>query len=406
MRPFGDYELSLTLKYRLDAANKKIESMSSEEIMANDLEVLAENIYQEFFIEPITFREEIFSKRTINQGTIKRPVNSFYREENGLDYVNVDGIIATFYFSYDGEKDLFKQRASTFSLSGYPEIEVNQNKISFRYEKSLSEMSKENAKEELMKVLERDVNSIKSGISYVNKDVDNFNKTLKSNALQSLEMKKGKVESFYAISNMFEVPIEKKEYTQTHIPLKRKIVPITHEYEKSDYFGILDNDYKDILSSIKHTGSTYERTPSSYKSMNEEDLRNTLLASLNATYKGEATGETFRNKGKTDICIERENRAAFIAECKMWTGQKAVGKAIRQLDSYLTWRDCKTALIFFVRRKDYLKILDDTKLALESIDRIREINEVDKNEFDCLYLSENNLGQKIRLRVMLFNLYC
>lgn len=58
--------------------------------------------------------------------------------------------------------------------------------------------------------------------------------------------------------------------------------------------------------------------------MQEEDLRNTLLAALNATYKSDAIGEAFINHGKTDICIERENRAAFVSECKMWTGKRVL----------------------------------------------------------------------------------
>ena len=205
---------------------------------------------------------------------------------------------------------------------------------------------------------------------------------------------------------MFEVPIEKKEYAETHIPLKRNIVPVAKHYESSNYYGISDSDYRDILATIKHTASTYERTPTSYKSLLEEDLRNTLLASLNATYKGDATGETFRNSGKTEICIERENRAAFVAECKMWTGQKEVEKAIIQLDNYLTWRDCKAALIFFVRRKDFLRTLDAAESALRAFKNMRNVTAMDKNEFDCLFLSESNPGQQIKLRVMLFNLYC
>lgn len=406
MRPFRDYELSQMLEERWTSVNNKIESMSNEEIIANDLEVLAENLYQESFIEPIQLGEELFSKRKITQRKISKYVDPFFRDVYGSDYVNVDGIIATFVFPYQGETSLFRYRASTYSLSGYPEIEISQNEVAFRYERTLNEMSNDKAKEDLMKALERDVQSIKSGISYVNSDVEAFNKSLKTRALVSLEEKRKKVESFFSISNMFEVPIEKKEYAQTHIPLKRNIVPIVHQYEKSDYYGILDDDYRDILSSIKHTGSTYERTPCSYKSMQEEDLRNTLLATLNATYKGDATGETFRKIGKTDICIERKNRAAFIAECKMWTGQKAVSEAVLQLDSYLTWRDCKTALVYFVRRKEYLKVLESAKAALEDIEGIREIKEVDKNEFACLYLSNSNPGQKVTIRVMLFNLFC
>ena len=127
---------------------------------------------------------------------------------------------------------------------------------------------------------------------------------------------------------------------------------------------------------------------------------------MNATYKGDATGETFRKNGKTDICIERENRAAFVAECKMWTGQKEVAKAIEQLDSYLTWRDCKTALIYFVRRKDFMKTLEAAEASLKSFEGMKNVTPLDKNEYECLFLSKANPGQQIRMRVMLFNLYC
>lgn len=65
-------------------------------------------------------------------------------------------------------------------------------------------------------------------------------------------------------------------------------------------------NYTEILTTIKHMESTYERTPSSYVKMQEEDLRNTLLAALNGTYLGGAVGEAFRNNGKTDICIEEK----------------------------------------------------------------------------------------------------
>ena len=118
---------------------------------------------------------------------------------------------------------------------------------------------------------------------------------------------------------------------------------------------------------------------------------------MNATYKGDATGETFRKNGKTDICIERENRSAFVAECKMWTGQKEVKNAIEQLDSYLTWRDCKTALIYFVRRKDFMRVLEVAETSLKSFDGMKNVTPIDKNEFDCLLLSKANPGQQIRM---------
>ena len=405
MKPFRDYELSDVLTNQWSAVSRKIDSLTNEEIMANDLDVLAENIYAEFFIEPVKIQEEDFSKRSIRQGRIKKYIEPIFRSPyDNREYVDMDGVIGLFHFPYTGDESLFKCRASTFSLSGYPEIIVQGGDVIFRIEKSLSEMKATGSKERILAEVNRNLESIRSGIEYANNDVKAFNLNLRDKILAELQKKLDKVQSFFDIANMFEVPVEKKEYAKQHIPLTRKISPIAHKYEKEDYYGIRDSDYDDILQTIKHTASTYERTPASYKGMKEEDLRNTLLAALNATYKGDATGEAFRNKGKTDICIERENRAAFVAECKMWTGQAEVSEAVSQLDSYLTWRDCKTALIYFVRRKDFLRTLESAKEALKKIDYMKNVNALDKNEFECLFLSQENPGQQIRLRVMLFNL--
>ena len=80
MKPFRDYDLRQVIANQWAAVNKKIDTMSNEEIMANDLDVLAENIYQEFFIEPVTIFEEDFSKRSIKQGKIQKYIDPFFRD--------------------------------------------------------------------------------------------------------------------------------------------------------------------------------------------------------------------------------------------------------------------------------------------------------------------------------------
>ena len=382
----------------------KVDSFKNEEIMANDLEILAGNLYEEFRIEPVEIMDEEFSKRHIGQAKVKKRIDPFLQDFYGKEYTEVDGVVMIFYFPFTGEEDLFKCHASTYSLSGYPDISISRGFISIRYEYSLSERQSESAKDSALKKLERDIKDIRDGINYANKDVGAYNMSLKKQALQLLEEKKRKVESFFSVANMFEVPVKKSAYVETHVPLQRKIVPIAHEYKKEDIYSISDANYADILATIKHMGSTYERTPKSYEAMKEEDLRNTLLAALNGTYLGGAVGEAFRNNGKTDICIEEKNRAAFVAECKMWTGQKAIADALKQLDSYLTWRDCKTALIYFVRKKDFLAILQTAEEALRAIPEMRQVQVLDKNEFKCCMISAQNPGQQIQVRVMLFNI--
>lgn len=405
MKPFRDIDLGVTLSIQKKKLAEKVDSFKNEEIMANDLEILANNLYEEFRIDPVEIMDEEFGKRYIGQAKIQKRIEPFFRNYYEKEYVEVDGIVMIFYFPFTGEEDLFKSYASTYTLSGYPDISISQGFISLRYEYSLNEMQREGAKDDTLIKLEHDIKDIRKGISYANKDVESYNASLQKQALQLLEEKKKKVESFFSVANMFEVLVKKSTYAETHVLLQRKIVPIAHEYKKEDVYSISDANYADILATIKHMGSTYERTPSSYAMMKEEDLRNTLLAALNGTYLGGAVGEAFRNNGKTDICIEEKNRAAFVAECKMWTGQKSIADALKQLDSYLTWRDCKTALIYFVRRKDFLAVLQTAEETLRTIPEMRQVQVVDKNEFKCCMVSAQNPGQQVQVRVMLFNMY-
>lgn len=405
MKPFKDYDLLRYLPEQEEKMLSKIDYMQNEEIMANDLEILADNLFQEFKINPITICEEDYSKRRIEQKKITRKIDPFFRELESKDYVTVDGIVSYFSYPYQGDGVIFRCQGTTYSLSGYPEIEVFDSYITFRIENTLQEMSRGNAKEMLENTRDSYLESIRRGVSYANVNVNAYNATLREKALSALKSKKKKVEMFYDISKAMEVPVEKKDYAIKHVPLTRKIVPTTKHYKKEDYYCINDHDYQDILDSIKHTASTFERTPASYNSLQEEDLRNILLASLNGIYKGDATGEAFRNGGKTDICIERDNRAAFVAECKMWKGKKEIEPAIRQLDGYLTWRDCKTALVIFVKNRNFFQTLETAEEAIKSIKRIRTVTKKDENEFECLYLSESNPGRQIKIRVMLFNMY-
>ena len=404
MKPFSNKTTEDIIAEQKRKIEYRIENLTDAEIMANDTGILAENFYQEFYIAPVTIHEEDFSRRKVVPGKVKRSIDFYRRGDYDREKVDVDGVIAEFHYPFDGESELFRCKASTSSLGGYPQIEIYDDEIVFEIKRTIDE-AKHTGKDKLISSVNESLQSIKQGIAYANADINHFNEGLKLFIWKLLNAKKSKVEAVFDFAKMLEVPIEKKDYALKHIPVQRRIIPIAHKYNSENYYGIKDNDYIDILSSIKHILTTYEQTPGSFKSMHEEDLRSALLAGLNGIYKGDATGETFRKNGKTDIRIERENRAAFVAECKMWTGQKEIREAINQLDGYLTWRDCKTALIYFVRNKDFISVLGKAKLALSEIDGMRNINEMDKNEFECLFFSKSNVGQQIKIRVMLFNLY-
>ena len=102
-------------------------------------------------------------------------------------------------------------------------------------------------------------------------------------------------------------------------------------------------------------GKSIEKKPSIYKNNSEEDLRNIFQLILETRYDNTTvTGETFNKAGKTDILVKgTNNNNLFIAELKYWGGSKQISKVVNQLESYLTIRDTKSSLVFFVENKDF-----------------------------------------------------
>src|SRR6185369_6770399 len=120
----------------------------------------------------------------------------------------------------------------------------------------------------------------------------------------------------------------------------------------------LDNEtYQDILGIIHTLGVAMERHPSTFADRHEQDLRDVFLATLSTHYPS-STGETFNNRGRTDILVRHEGSNAFVAECKFWSGLKVFHSTIDQLLGYLTWRDSKAAVISFVQETRIAPILE------------------------------------------------
>jgi hypothetical protein len=111
----------------------------------------------------------------------------------------------------------------------------------------------------------------------------------------------------------------------------------------------LDKDvYQNILGLIRGGGRSIEQSSSRTRDLDEESLRDMFLVPLNAHF-GNATGEAFNVTGKTDILIRHNTGNIFVAEFKIWGGEKRFLATIDQLLSYLSWRDTKTAIVIFNR---------------------------------------------------------
>lgn len=107
--------------------------------------------------------------------------------------------------------------------------------------------------------------------------------------------------------------------------------------------------FRDVLAQVRAWANSLERTPRTAAKLDEEELRDLLLGTLNGYWQGAAGGELFNGSGKTDILVRHDDRNVFIVECKIWAGATSAGAAVDQPLNYLVWRDSKAALMVFIR---------------------------------------------------------
>jgi hypothetical protein len=198
------------------------------------------------------------------------------------------------------------------------------------------------------------------GLRHIEAGVSNGNLFLRTQAVQRIrERQRDFARHQQTIGELqqtkFRVRRREDEAASAVVPVKPKVITIPPKPLPAEPEPELSlADYDEILSVIRSMANVYQRSPSVFAEMEEEDLRTILLVGLNGVFKGDATGETFNGEGKSDILIRVADRNVFIAECLFWDGQEKFRKKLAdQLFRYTTWHDSKLAAIVFNRKKDF-----------------------------------------------------
>jgi hypothetical protein len=213
--------------------------------------------------------------------------------------------------------------------------------------------------------------SIQTQASHVITDVNAFNARLEAEVTQVIKDRKAELLKKSNLLASLGIPIKKSgDVPSTFaVPAPKKKVIVAKPTAPTSTFlpepTLDDATYHDILKIVHDTGVETERHPSIYEGKDEETLRDYLLMVLSPHFSS-VTGETFNRTGKTDILIRHEGKNIFVAECGVWKGAKQFLGKIDQLLSYLTWRDSKTALICFVRNKEFGSVIETIRHEISS----------------------------------------
>jgi hypothetical protein len=382
-------------------AEVRVNQISEERFANTDNDVLIQLVVDQCEVVPIEIYE---NRKQMEQSETKVLVNDFGRG------IYVDGLQVVVSIPYTGTRELWNLKPSTWQ-SVFPKgIVSNQNKDGIGHLDIFITQPSAASEESFKNRLERELSSIRFFLKSQKQDIEEFNANLPSKVQEFVERRKDKLTHHKKIIEFLDIPLKQREDAPDvkNIPIKRKLVrPLPPIPDKPQEHGIRPEDYEHILSVIRYVGRTFETTPSTYSIHPEEELRDIILANLNGHYKGDAGGETFRRKGKTDINIDFEGRAAFVAECKVWHGDKKLMEALDQLIGYLTWRDCKASIIIFNRdiagfseiQKKIPIIIESHQNCLTSL----TCNEV--GEWRYQFRSIEDKDRQIIIHVFLFDLY-
>lgn len=405
MYPFREGDTFGTFANLVENVIAEINSLDNEYVLKASQTELEQYFLDKVLMKPLVLHED--QRYIKNQtGTQIDVSHDFRRAVFPGERAVVKGTRVDIAIPFEGDPMLWRIRPSTFSMGGYPEIDIRNNEVVF----SVSFPDDSAEPDKLRSDIERLTKSLADAVAYLKRDVDNHNNSAPNRIRQALARKTTLAQSVVGAVTALGIPIKKRDIQPTFtIPAKRRESPAkrpavaTGKYEPEPVLD--EREYQHILEVLKSMSLVIERNPSSFASLDEEAIRDHFLLQLNGHYEGSATGETFNASGKTDILIRVGNRNVFIAECKFWRGPKAFDEAIDQLLDYLTWRDSKCALLVFNKTKDSSAVRKKMHEVMESRSQYRKtVFHQPDGDSRYVLIKDSDPGREISVTTQLYDI--
>lgn len=384
---FWDFE-----KGKRAAIINDIDRMSDDSLLLPDQSEMLNYLVENYSLEEIYLNTDNIDK--FHRETKREVTNIF--GECGL----VDTLTVYWKMSFSGSDGLLFIQPTRHSMSAFTAT-VENNYLTISDYATITDIQRE--PKIIEDKLQLQLDRFLTQINYLNADIRSFNNSLRNFISDIIKKRHEKSDIVKKVLEVMNIPLKRNQNAPSIIPLRRKLVrPIMPTAKREMSYEIAEEDYSHILGVIRHVGATFERVRKTFCKLDEEELRDVILANLNGHYMGLATGETFRNNGKTDINIEFENRAAFVGECKVWQGEKIFHETIDQLIGYTTWRDNKNAMIFFNKKNKGFKAVQE-KIS-ELIDKLENCSVISTKAGEWEF-KLNSTDYEKTIHIFLFDIY-
>ena len=404
MHPFHDGTSSSAFGNLQRNILEEISQLANEYIAKASIAELEEYFINKCTINPLILHADEYHI----ENTSSTQINVYSSIDRAIfpgDRASVQGTRVDVAIPFEGAPKLWRLRASTYTVSGYPNIEIRDNLIVIKY--SFPDDSPDPAR--LKQQIQRDIATLSTGVGFLAQDIKNHNNSIMPTVHAALTRKhQNALAAMNAVASL-GIPMKRAAVPATYtVPAKRRQAPVSLPHVISGPYRpepTLDiGEYEHILIILRSMSLVIERSPQSFATLNEEAIRTHFLIQLNGHYEGTATGETFNAEGKTDILIRVENRNIFIAECKFWKGPKSFDKAITQILGYLSWRDAKCALLIFNRGGNSTTIRENmNEIMMKRPEYRTTITQPPSVDSRYIIMKASDPGREILITTMLFD---
>jgi hypothetical protein len=402
--PFRDGDTFTAFSNMVEKTIEEISGLDNQYVLKSSMTELETYYVNKVMIEPLVLYNDQYHIE--NQSSTQIDVS---RDHNRLvlrgETVFVKGTRLEIAIPYTGDELLWRIRASSFSLSGYPEIDVRKDVIVL----DVSFPDDTANTSDLKSKIDTDTRRLGEAVQNLKRDVDGHNSSAPQSIRIALQKKRQLAESTIGVVVGLGIPIKRRDEPLAFTaPIKRREIVSKPKSQTEPYKPepvLSEEEYQHILKVVRGMSLVIERSSSTFSSLDEETIRTHFLLQLNGHYDGGATGETFNAEGKTDVLIRIENRNIFIAECKFWKGPKAFSEAIDQLLSYLSWRDTKCALLIFNKTKDSLSVRQKMHQVMESRSEHKKTVSFDPNgDARYIFVKEAEPGREIIITTQVYDI--
>lgn len=301
-------------------------------------------------------------------------------------------------------------RTQAISLSGGLRFSIYRNNVVFEVEIKGYRINLDN--KYVGDTILSTKSSIKGYLNAKNLEIEFENKKLNTNLTRFIEERKYKLDSdknrINDLVNLIKISLARKDdeiVKKIQVNTKPFVIKLKPKTIEEDYQ--LDKEkVLDIIKLINNQCLQFEKTPKTYEKLFEPNLRDLLLSNLNSVFEGQATGETFNFKGKTDIYLNIDKGNILVAECKIYGGVKLYHETISQLLRYLTWRQNYGIMINFCRQKNFTKIIEEAESIIKAHDSFDSgFKKLDKSHYVSKHTLPGDDYKYVEIHHLYFNLY-